>query len=260
MKKIVFCLGLALALMGCQIREEIQFNKDGSGTYEMGFDMSEMMGMGDASDSVPPSPAIDTVVNFATFLDEKKDSIATLPKAEQEELESLRPLQFVMKMREETKELDMRLIYAFKKLDDLAQFAKAVNKANIKEMQQVMDPMSAMGASSGDSASQNKGLSDFYATAQSFHTTFTTTGFTRTVTEEARIELEKKKDTAIKADDPFVDMMRFKQVYRFPYRIKSVSNPHARIMPDFMGVELEANMFEANNDPDYFNIEVVFEQ
>ena len=55
-------------------------------------------------------------------------------------------------------------------------------------------------------------------------------------------------------------MVRFKQVYRFPYRVKSVNNPHARIMPDFMGVELEANMFEANNDPDFFNIEVVFEQ
>ena len=135
MKNIVFCLGLALALASCQIREEIQFNGDGSGTYEMGFDMSDMMGMGDASDSLPHSPEIDTVVNFATFLDEKKDSIATLPKAEQEELEALRPLKFVMKMKEETKELNMRLIYTFDKLDDLSNFAEVVNKANIKEMQ-----------------------------------------------------------------------------------------------------------------------------
>ncbi len=257
-------LGLALLLTACQIKEEIQFNADGSGSYEMGFDMSEMIGMGgSATDSVPMMTEIDTVVNFATFLEEKKDSIATLPKAEQEELEVLRPLKFVMKMKEETKELDMRLIYAFDKIEDLANFAKAVNKANIKEMQSVMDPMAAMGAppsSGNDSVPEEKGLTDFYSMAQSFHTSFNSAGFSRKVTEAARLELQQKKDTSMKADDPFVDMMRFKQVYRFPYRVKSVSNPNARIMPDFKGVELEANMFEANNDPDFFNLEVVFEQ
>lgn len=264
MRNIGLVLGLALLLTGCQIREEIQFNADGSGSYEMGFDMSEMMGMGgSATDSVPMMKEIDTVVNFATFLDEKKDSIATLPKAEQEDLEALRPLKFVMKMKEETKQLEMRLVYAFEKIDDLANFSRAVNKANIKEMQSVMDPMAAMGAPASpgnDSVSQGKGLSDFYSMAKSFHTSFNSAGFSRKVTDEARLELQQKKDTSIKADDPFVDMMRFKQVYRFPYRVKSVSNPHARIMPDFMGVELEANMFEANNDPYFFDLEVVFEK
>ena len=63
----------------------------------------------------------------------------------------------------------------------------------------------------------------------------------------------------MQADDPFADMIRFKQVFRFPYRVKSVSNDRAKILSDFKGIELEANMYDLNNNPDYFNIEVIFE-
>ena len=64
----------------------------------------------------------------------------------------------------------------------------------------------------------------------------------------------------MKADDPFADMVKFKQVFRFPYRIRAVSNENAKILSDFKGVELEANMYDINNNPDFFNIEVLFEE
>lgn len=63
----------------------------------------------------------------------------------------------------------------------------------------------------------------------------------------------------MQADDPFADMIRFKQIFKFPYRIKSVNNERAKILSDFKGIELEANMYDLNNNPDFFNIEVLFE-
>ena len=248
---------LALILFGsCQVREEIIFQKDGSGSYEVGFDMSEMIKMGDDQDSIP-SKDIDTLINFAAFLELKKDSIATLSYEEQEKLESLRPLQFAMKLNEGEKQMDMRLAYAFKKIDDITKFADAVKIADIKELNEAMSPLSS---SEKDSVDKNKGTDEFFSMAKSFKTVFSAQGFSRKVTDEAIAEMTKKKDTSLKADDPFVDMIRFKQIYRFPYRIKSVSNKSAKILSDFKGVELEANMYEMSHDPEYFNIEVVFEE
>lgn len=256
MKHVIVLLLAFVFLNSCQIREEIIFQADGSGSYEIGLDMSEMMKMGEDQDSIPPKD-IDTLINFATFLELKKDSIASLSNEEQKKLELLRPLQFAMKMNDEEKQMDMRLAYAFTKIDDIAKFADAVKKADIKELKKAMDPI--VGAEQ-DSVGEDKGMDALFSMAKSFHTVFSAQGFSRKATDEAIAEMTMKKDTTLKSDDPFADMIRFKQVYRFPYRIKSVSNKNAKILSDFKGVELEANMYEMNNDPEFFNIEVVFEK
>ncbi|WP_430909284.1 hypothetical protein [Maribacter sp. 2-571] len=263
MRKICFGLLGLLFFTACQIREEITFNDDGSGSYAVGFDLSEMMGMAPATenDTVVPQ-TIDTVVVFADFLEEKKDSIATLSKKEQQRLENLRPLRFSMKMDDSEKKMDMHLSYAFETLDDIDKFAEAIATADIKELNQTMDPLAGMmgGKGAKKDSTEKGGLEDIFKMAESFDTRFSKKGFSRKITQDAIAEMAKKKDTSLKADDPFVDMMRFKQVYHFPYKVKSVSNPNARILSDFKGVELEANMYQMNNDPDYFDIEVAFEK
>lgn len=261
MRKIVVLLLVIICSHSCQIQEEITFNKNGSGTYQMAFDMSEMMKMGDLNDTLPSKPPVDSLITFATFLDEKKDSIALLPKEEREELETLRPLKFAMKMNEEEKQMKMNLIYDFESFEDIAKFAQAIEKANIKELKELNNPMTGLnGEADLDSTDQDNGFSDVFSMAKQFNTSFNKKKFSRTITEEARAEAVAKKDTTIKQDDPFVDMIRFKQVYRFPYKVKSVSNKNARILSDFKGVEIEANMYDLNNDPDYFNVEVEFEK
>jgi hypothetical protein len=261
MKKIGMVLLVVIALQSCQIREEISFNKDGSGTYEMAFDMSEMMQMRESFDSLPPKPPIDTLINFASFLDEKKDSISKLSREDREQLATLRPLQFSMKVNDSAKRMDMHLIYKFKKLEDISKFGDALEKANIRELQAMTDPIPGMAAESpNDSVRKNDGIGELFSISESFQTSFSSKKFTRTVTDKAVAEALKKKDTTMKADDPFADMMRLKQVYRFPYRVKRVNNANARILSDFKGVEIEANMYELNNDPRFFNILVEFEK
>jgi len=261
MRKIAILLLVIICCHSCQIQEEITFNTNGGGTYQMAFDMSEMMKMGDMRDTLAPEPPVDSLITFAAFLDEKKDSIALLPKKEREELEALRPLKFAMKMNDAEKEMKINLIYDFEKFEDIAKFAQAIEKANIKELKELSNPMAGLNPESEtDSTQQDNGFSDVFSMAKKFNTAFSKRKFSRTITKEAKEEAIVKKDTTIKQDDPFVDMIRFKQVYRFPYKVKSVSNKNARILSDFMGVEIEANMYDLNNDPEFFNIEVEFEK
>ncbi len=254
-------LASVLVLASCQVREEITFNKDGSGSYEMGFDMSELMKMGGNTFDSIPSKSVDTLVNFADFLDEKRDSIAKLPKKEQERLEVLRPLQFSMKMNEGEHTMDMHLIYEFKTVDDISKFAEAVKTANIKEIDDIMNTMDGDATEMpADSVQKKNDMGALFSMSESFKTTFSNSGFTRKITDKAKAAALKKKDTTLKADDPFVDVIRFKQVYRFPFRVKNINNKNAKILSDFKGVEIEANMFEMTNDPEFFNIEVEFEK
>jgi len=226
--------------------------------------MSEAMKMGDNSNDSVPNKVVDTVVNFASFLDEKRDSIATLSKADQKKLEALRPLRFSMKMDEEAKQMKMNLQYSFTTISDIEKFGEVIAAADIKELKS-MNPMGDLASPSavegeGGNASESGGLEELYNIAESFKTSFSGSKFSRTITEEALAKSIKNKDTTMKKDDPFSDMIRFKQVYHFPYKIKSVSNPNAKILSDFKGIELEANMYEMNNDPKFFNLEVIFEQ
>lgn len=259
MKYLLSILAAGLVLWSCEIREQYTFNKDGSGEYEMAFDMSELMGMNVESDSAQTQKAVDTLIIFADMLDEKKDSIAQLDAAEQEKLEKLRPMKMKMIMNDSTKEMNIRLTYAFETLDDLMDFSDAVEQADIKELNELTAAGQPQQGVVTDSVAQEE-EADIFAMAESFETSFSAKKFTRKITDEARMDAIKKKDTAMTAEDPFADMVRFKQVFRFPYRVKAVDNPNAKILSDFKGVELEANMYQLNNDPDYFNLEVFFEK
>lgn len=256
MKNFIALLGLALIFQSCQIREEFTFKEDGSGTYEMGIDMSELMKSDLGTNDSIPQKSVDTLVVFSEWLDEKRDSISQLPKEEQEKLELLRPLEFSMNIDEEKKSMVMKLAYAFEEIDDIKKFGEAVKAANIKEL----DDLQSMSEGDPNGNGPKADLNSLFSTSTSFETKFSKSKFTRTITDEAMEAAIKQKDTTLTADDPFVDMLRFKQVYRFPYRVKSVSNSNAKIHADFMGVEIEANMFELNNYPEYFNVEVKFDK
>lgn len=260
MRKVIILSVVVLALNSCQVEEKITFDQDGSGVYEMGFDMSEFMKMGASqNDSIPPKVA-DTLINFASFLDEKRDSILTLSKEDQEKMEMLRPLQFSMKVNEKESKMDMRLGYKFNEIGDISKFAEVVKMANIKELNDLGPNGTASEDETSEEGEKKDEMSALFSMAESFKTTFSKKGFSRKITKKALEESLAKKDTTMKSDDPFSDMIRFKQIYIFPYKIKSVSNKNAKILSDFKGVEIEANMFEMNNDPTFFDVEVKFEK
>ena len=253
MKKFAaFCI-TCLVLTACVIQEEYQFNEDASGEYSIAFNMDALMGLGD--DEKKEKEVVDTLITFASFLDEKRDSIAQLPLEEQEKLELLRPLTFRMNVNDSLQKMDMRMSYAFNTLADIENFSKAVDVANIKELND-MGFGSSDSTSTDDSGIQNTS-EDLFGSANAYTTKFSKRGFSRIIKPESREEIIAKRDTA---DSSFDDAIVFRQVYKFPYKIKSVDNPLAKIHADFKGVEVEANMMQLNNNPDVFNINVKFER
>ena len=189
-----------------------------------------------------------------------KDSIQKLPKKRQRELEIVRPLRFEMKSSDSTQEMSMHLTYSFRSISEITRFPEALQMANIQALNTVLNPFEPTAAGEADSIPRDDGMSGLFSMAKSFRTSFSKSRFSRKITDEAREEALLKKDTTLKADDSFGDMIHFKQVYRFPYRVASVSNPNARILPDFMGVEIEATMIQMNQDPDFLNIVVTFRE
>ncbi len=74
---LLLSIGAIMVFSSCEIVQETQFKPDGSGTYSLGFDMSEMMkmGMNSKKDSTN-NKQIDTLIHFSKFIEEKRDSIS----------------------------------------------------------------------------------------------------------------------------------------------------------------------------------------
>lgn len=249
MKKLLLIL-LSLSLFtSCKLKEEITFNEDGTGTYNLAIDMSGFMtmgkGMGKALDStkVEKEPVVtDTIIKISDMLAEKKDSIAKLPKEKREMFEKMKDFYIKIHIDEPNEEMLMSYSYPFKTIKDLNYAME--NIETISKMQK--DSLSPMGDISS-AIPKNKVKYKF-----SKHE------FMRIATAS---ETDKKKDEEKKDDktmEQMANMFQFELVYHFPRRIKSVSYKDALLSAD--GKTLHINV-PANklNDPEFMNLKVTFE-
>jgi len=254
LKSILLLSICMLVFSSCEIVQEIKFEENGSGKYSLGFDMSEMMKMGANQTKNDSSSAkqIDTVINFAKFLEDKKDSISKLSKKERDKINQLKDFELTMKSDTTTNQLVMNISYYFKNISDLDKFGEKLKNQNIKEL----DLFGKQLKTDKKKDSSNSGIPNFN---ESFTTTFSSKQFTRKITAKAYKDAIKKKDTSMKKDNPMSNMIRFKQRFIFPFKIKSVNNKNVRILSDFKGIEQSANFYEMNNDPRFFDVEIEFE-
>lgn len=133
--KILILSILTLLIISCQLTEKLNINEDGSGTYKLNIDMSTMMAamkqMGDSTDLKNSDPEIiDSIINFKTFLNEYKDSIAKLPIEEQEKLNTLKDMKLRIAMNEETGVFFMDFIFDFKSVDELKNLQEKISLGN----------------------------------------------------------------------------------------------------------------------------------
>ncbi len=246
-------LFVSVFLISCEIVQEIEFNEQGGGTYSLGFDMSEMMKMGMSSKDSTQPKQVDTLINFSNYLKEKKDSIRKLPKAEREKIAQLEAFNLYMKADTTTNQLIMKMGYKFENLKDLKLFSKKLEGQNIKELAIFKEQLK-------DKKSKNEdNTSEFPDFNEAFDMVFSKTSFSHKITKDALVQAEKDKDTTLKKDSPMANMIRFKQRFKFPYKINKVTNEKAKILSDFKGIEIEGNMYDINNTPTIFDLEVFFD-
>ena len=105
-------------------------NDDGSGKILINFDGSEMMDMAGDEMMQGNEKAIDSIVSFKAFLEEKKDSIATLPLEERAKLKKLEPFNLHMIMNPETMEMKFDMYSEFQKVSEVNDAFNAFQNAN----------------------------------------------------------------------------------------------------------------------------------
>ena len=73
-------------LTSCTMKEKMVINEDGFGQFSYGFDMSEIMKMGNAKpDSTKPNKVVDTSFVFKDILEKMPDSVKASFSAVQKE-------------------------------------------------------------------------------------------------------------------------------------------------------------------------------
>lgn len=248
MKKLVLVL-LSIALFtSCKFKEEITFNEDGSGTYDLVVDMSGLMAMGKgmekAMDSIGEKrePIVkDSIIKISDILAENKDSIAKLPKEEQEALKRMKDFVIKIHTDEPNEEMTMSYSYPFKNIKDLnyaMEHFEAINKMQKKDSS---SPLSNISSGMPKNSVKYK---------------FSKHQFLRIATEtETDKEKEEKEN---KEFEQMGNMIQFELVYHFPKRIKSVSYKDALLSAD--GKTLHINIpVSKMSDPDFMNLKVTFE-
>lgn len=252
MKKIYLLLlcAFAFSLTSCQFSENVYINEDGSGEMSFTFDASEMMDMmGDKlGEGGEAEERIDSMMVFKDFLEEKKDSIATLPQEDQDKLMALKDFKMHMLMDPETKEMKFDLITDFKSVSSLQNMFTALNNASNlqgKGAAKVNDPSNPFSAFGKDGTTE-------------MEYSFKGNVFKRSAKIVDNEQYQQMVDSIGEMAMMF-GSSKYKLNYHFPRKIKSVSNEDAMFSQDGKSFVLEYGFMEYLTDPKIFNIEVVLE-
>ncbi len=252
--KIVLSMLVVMMVVfnGCiNIIEEISFNKDGSGSYALTFDLSAMMSMlkdmdlgdmlnegeaveeeGDGEDVVKEErkpTVIDSVINFGDLIAERGEGM------EIENPAFWKKVNMRLNMNEPNGVFEMTMFFDFKKTKEIAYFNENLSKlgdgnsdVSGSEMGGVLKMMTVGFMQSKDKISFKKRK------------------FSRKVTKNDKSD-EKLDDEAQQQQDMMKMMMAtatWKTIYNFPRKVKSVKNNNAQISKDGKTVTTTLNLME----------------
>ncbi|WP_299777427.1 hypothetical protein [uncultured Formosa sp.] len=247
MKKIYVlsvCIMLLL-LSSCKFSETIHVTDDGSGTMSFSFDGSQFMEMGGDNLGESEEKTLDSIIVFKDFLEAKKDSIATLPKEEQEQLKALERFKMHMLMDPNTKKMVIDVNTDFDDVNELEDMFKVLNKANeLKETNEVQQtsPLAQMGTTESSEV----------------HYTYNGKVFKRIVKVTNPELLEATKDSLADAE-MILAASTYTLNYHFPKKIKSVSLENAMFSQDHKSFSAELSFKDYLTDPESLNVEVILE-
>lgn len=240
--KTKLLLGLSMLLLvfttSCNFTETIVINEDGSGTMTMAMDGSQLMAMaGEEMAKETGGKRFDTVVNFKDLFEGKEDSIAKLPESERKMVAAMSKVKMKMLMDAGTSEFKFDMINDFKNVSELQDMMKLMKEA--KKMQ-------GRGAEA-DPLKNDSDVSYFYDGKK----------FMKKVV--------MPKDVQQIPDSLAMYMAMFEGSqyvvnYKFPKKIKKVSNKDAVISADKKSLTLTYTLSDYYVDPKNMSIEVDFEK
>lgn len=243
---------LSILVVGCNFSEDLHINEDGSGKIAINFDGSELMKMaGDKFSEEGEQEIIDSTIVFKDFLEEKKDSIAQLPEAEQERLKRLENFKMHMVMNTGAQEMKFDLYSDFKDVSELGDVfndfktASAVGNKGKNEKEGQAGPPIPMGTP------EVEGSKVSYS--------FKKNTFKR-VTEIIDEKVLKQSLDSLEQMRMFLGSSKYKLNYHFPRKIKKISSEKAMFSQDGKSFTLEVGFMEYMENPKVLDVEVELEK
>lgn len=239
---LAFSLLLMFFTTSCNFTENITINDDGTGNISMDMDASQLMAMAGEELAKEGDERIDSTFSFKDILATKKDSISKLPKEEQDRLKSLEKFSMKMLMDPQTQEFKFTLLSDFKKIDELSDLMEAFDKAS---------PMSNK---------KKEGMPDLgmdkYKTKSAYF--YDGKKFKKTVSR--REEVPAVQNDSLDMIKAMLESATYTVNYKFPKRIKSVSNKTATLSADKKTVTVIYPFSDYLDKPKDMSIEVEFEK
>lgn len=245
-QKILFLVGFSLTLVSCQFTENMVLNEDGSGTISVEVNLNEMMAFGGMGEADSASVKVDTIINVKQFLEEKKDSIASLSKEEQLKLRKLENYNIRVRMDSDSSEM----IY------DISTSFKSVSEANdiLNGLNQATDFVPSMNQDS-DETKKDEGSPDIIGVSYSFEKGI----FKRDAYIKDR-KLHQQEVDSLKQTEAFLGGANYTLNYTFPKPIKKVSDPAATLSIDKKTLTLRKAFIDYFKNPDLLDLEVELEK
>ncbi|MCH2490550.1 MAG: hypothetical protein MK211_10410 [Flavobacteriales bacterium] len=235
----------AVTMISCQFSETMVLNEDGTGRMTIGMDVSEMMAFSGEFAKDSTMVKTDTTVAFRDILIEKKDSIAKLPKAEQERLKAMENYNVRVLADPETDLMIMSVFTDFKNVSEANDLMKAFEQGEglMPSTQDVT------------SESNNSSESDLIGVRYSYTDgTFTRDSY---IKDE---EKHRKQIDSLKEAEAFMSGMKYNLKYTFPKRIKSSSIEDATFSLDGKTIEVERTFLAYFKNPDVLDLVVELEE
>lgn len=244
-KKIYLLIVLAVTAVSCQFSETMVIKEDGSGRMSLTMDMSEMMAMMPMNDTLDIK--MDSVMSFKKIFEEKKDSIATLPKEEQERLKLLENYQMRILMDPEKQKMEYEIFTDFKSVAEANNLMEGLNLSESISA----SPMGTSVTTKEKKAPQEQPIAIRF--------NFENNVFTRDAYIKDRIGFAALTDS-IQSLETFMDEALYTVKYTFPKKIKSVSMKDAEISYDGKTVTFQKPFFAYMKNPDELDIEIILEE
>ncbi len=240
--KNIFAIAFIITLTSCNFTENIYINEDGSGKFSLDMDGSSLMAM-IPEDSLKTQKVMDSTFSFKQLLEEKKDSIAKLPKEQQERLKKLENFSIHTVMNAEKKEFLFSMTTDFK---------------SVSNLQDAMSSMNDVQSMSKNSKKELPG-GGFGNNGSELKYSFDGKIFTRKATVLKKEILEVEKDSMEQAMNMFFESSSYTVKYHFPKKVKKVSNATALYSEDRKTITIEFPFKDYMKEPEKLNLEVEFE-
>ncbi len=245
MKKIIFLFGVSLSLLSCQFSETMVINEDGSGRMALSVDLSEMMAFGGEMSQDSSFVKQDTIIAFRDILEEKKDSIAQLPMAEQDRLKAMSKYNLKIDTDPEINKMVVDMFVDF----------TSVSEANelMKGFEQTAEFIPGM--KNDPDAEESDPQPEILGVTYSFKkSVFKRDAFIKDN------ERHKAQVDSMQQAEAFMSGMNYTLKYTFPKRIKKTSTSDAKVSADGKTVTLERSFVDYFKNPDLLDLTVELEK